>query len=129
MPTAHIKMISKKILTRHYFYTTNRFFTTQSIKQDSQRPKPFESIPKLSLLNVLTGFAPGGQFYGKEFKEFHSILREKYGSIVKFPAIFGRPSILFSYDAEDFEKVNMLIYLFYILSKVFNLHSIVIGGV
>lgn len=99
--------MSRKLITRQYYYNSSRFFATSSINlgNELQKPKPFETIPKLSTLGLLAGFMPGGQFYGKELQEVHAVLRKKYGNIVKFPAFFGRPSIVFTYKAEDFEKV------------------------
>lgn len=100
--------MSKKLLSRQYFFVSNKFFSTSSINLglETQKPKPFDDMPKLTKLNVLLGFAPGGQFYGKELQDLHGILRKKYGNIVKFPALFGRPEFVFTYDAEDFEKVT-----------------------
>lgn len=98
--------MSKRLLSRHYFVSL-RFFSSTPINLETELPKtkPFKDIPKLTTFNVIAGFLPGGQFYGKELQDLHSILREKYGNIVKFPAIFGRPPFVFTYDAQDFEKV------------------------
>jgi hypothetical protein len=96
-----------KLIKRQYYFASSRFFSSTSINlgTELQKPKPFKAIPKLTTFNAIAGFMPGGQFYGKELQELHSILQNKYGKIVKFPAIFGRPPFVFAYQAEDFEKV------------------------
>jgi hypothetical protein len=97
----------KKLLRRQYLIASSKFFSTSPINLglEFEIPKPFESIPQLSKIGLMTSFLPGGQFYGKEFQDLHTAIREKYGNIFKIPALFGKPSVVFAYDAGDFEKV------------------------
>lgn len=49
---------------------------------------------------------PGGKYCNSSMKQLHESVNAEYGTIVKFPAIFGRPSMVITYDANDFEMVN-----------------------
>ena len=103
----------RKILNNQYYNfsrTSTRFFATPAVNLEQDvKPKPFEEIPTFSKFEAIRGFLPGGDFYGKNFQELHDITRAKYGNIFHFPAIFGRPSFVFVYDAEDYEKVMFII--------------------
>lgn len=120
--------MSKKLLTRQYFFTSGRFFSSSStnLGHELVKAKPFESVPKLSVYGLLRGFMPGGDYHGLELQDIHAVLRKKYGKIVQFPAFLGRPSIVFTYDAEDFEKVirsHILNFVYLIRKFIVNLNT------
>ncbi|KAL7047149.1 hypothetical protein ACKWTF_002810 [Chironomus riparius] len=86
------------------------FYSTQAARkvnfQDEwNNAKPYENIPKLSKFQLIRGFLPGGKFRNANLMELHRILNKEYGSVVEFPQIVGRPSMLCTYNVDDFEKV------------------------
>jgi hypothetical protein len=40
------------------------------------------------------------------FKKYPRLLREDYGTVVKFPSLFGKPEMICSYNVDDAEKVK-----------------------
>jgi hypothetical protein len=89
-------------------FVLRRCFSTASINLENelQAAKPFEAIPKISAFTLFTrSLLPGGKYYKKSLTELHTLMRKEYGNIIQLPAMVGRPSVVFTYRAEDFEKV------------------------
>ncbi|KAG5675033.1 hypothetical protein PVAND_004972 [Polypedilum vanderplanki] len=89
--------ISRRLLT-----TTSTSF---SLDNQLSQNKSFSEIPSISALKVVVRNIPGGKYYNKSMTQLHELLYDEYGSILRFPGLFGRPPVVFAYDAKDFEKV------------------------
>lgn len=92
-------------MSKNFFASTEVSLETDFKNSTISQAKSFGEIPQLSKFGLIASFLPGGQFYGKELQDLHTTIRLKYGNVFKFPSLFGRPSVVFAYDAEDFEKV------------------------
>lgn len=62
-----------------------------------------------------------GQYKISDFARVSEILHEQFGRIVRLGGIIGRPDLLFVYDADEIEKVSVVLYplkleIFYTLS-------------
>jgi hypothetical protein len=101
--------MSKKLLAqRSVLFISRRLFASASSSNlDGQlsKSKPYSEVPALSALNIVARSLPGGKFYKKSLQEIHVQMHAEFGSIVKFAGLFGRPPLLFVYDAKDFETV------------------------
>jgi len=49
-----------------------------------------------------------GQYTISDVAKISSLLHERYGRIVRFSGLIGRPDLLFIYDADEIEKVSRL---------------------
>lgn len=99
--------MSNKLVATRSFFSARRFFVTTSVNfgNDLQKAKPFKDIPNVSAFTLISRSLPGGKYYKISLKDMHISFREEFGDIIRFPAMLGRPSIIFTYHAEDFEKV------------------------
>ncbi|XP_055596747.1 cytochrome P450 12b1, mitochondrial-like isoform X2 [Uranotaenia lowii] len=66
---------------------------------------PYQNIPGPGVWQMFRGFAPGGRYYNATLPEMHRRLRADYGDLIKLPAAFGRPDILMSYSADDYQTL------------------------
>lgn len=57
------------------------------------------------MLGLIRGFLPGGRFYNLKLNELNEVLREDFGTIAKLPGMFGKRSLVLTYNPESFEKV------------------------
>lgn len=48
-----------------------------------------------------------GQYTISDVANISSLLHERYGRIVRFGGLIGRPDLLFIYDADEIEKVSL----------------------
>ncbi|KAG5675034.1 hypothetical protein PVAND_004973 [Polypedilum vanderplanki] len=100
--------MSKKILVQQSVFIFRRLLNTTStsfnLDVQSTDVKPFSQVPSLSAFEIIARNLPGGKFYNKSMKDLHLIMNAEFGNIVRFAGIFGRPPLLFVYDANDFEK-------------------------
>lgn len=48
---------------------------------------------------------PGGKFSKLGVRDLHKRILVEYGPLVKFPGLFGKPTMVISYDPAHFEKV------------------------
>lgn len=113
--------MSNKLFSTRSFFSAQRFFVTSSINLGSelQKAKPFTDIPEVTAFTLLSRSLPGGKYYNVSLKDLHISFREEFGDIVRLPAMLGRPSMIFTYNAEDFEKVVVkIICLSYRLTKI-----------
>lgn len=46
-----------------------------------------------------------GQYTISDVAKISSLLHDRYGRIVRFSGLIGRPDLLFIYDADEIEKV------------------------
>ena len=53
----------------------------------------------------MTAVLPGGKMYKKNLKQFSQECRKDYGDIFKLPAMLGNPTILLTYNPDDFRKI------------------------
>lgn len=49
-----------------------------------------------------------GQYTISDVAKISSLLHERYGRIVRFSGLIGRPDLLFIYDADEIEKVSSM---------------------
>jgi hypothetical protein len=70
--------------------------------------RAFSEVPALSILNIVARSLSGRKFHKQSLQEFHAQLHAEFGSIVKFAGTFGRPPLLFVYEAKDFETVVII---------------------
>lgn len=47
-----------------------------------------------------------GQYTISDVAKISSLLHDRYGRIVRFSGLIGRPDLLFIYDADEIEKVG-----------------------
>jgi len=47
-----------------------------------------------------------GQYTISDVAKISSLLHDRYGRIVRFGGLIGRPDLLFIYDADEIEKVS-----------------------
>ena len=47
----------------------------------------------------------GGRYYKKDFSQTLSLMNEEYGSIYRWPGMFGRPPMVITHNPLDFENV------------------------
>jgi hypothetical protein len=99
--------MSKNLLVRQSVFVSRRLFATTSFNLDNRvnEAKPFSEVPALSGMKIVTRSLPGGKFFNKSMSELHLIMNAEFGNILKFAGLFGRPPMVFVYDAKDFEKV------------------------
>ncbi|KAG5671495.1 hypothetical protein PVAND_001689 [Polypedilum vanderplanki] len=88
---------------RQSLSTTRRLFST-NFANELQEAKPFSQIPKISALKLVMGNLPGGKYYKKSIKDIQDMFYKEYGCIVKMPGLFGQPEMIFTFNADDFEK-------------------------
>ncbi|KAG4080699.1 hypothetical protein HA402_013229 [Bradysia odoriphaga] len=67
--------------------------------------KPFSSLPGPSKFELLRSFLPGGKYHNLHFFEMNKALYKDYGTIFKFPGLFGKPDKIFTFDPKDMETV------------------------
>ncbi|XP_055588799.1 uncharacterized protein LOC129741117 [Uranotaenia lowii] len=79
--------------------------STNNFVEEWVKADPYEKIPGPKLWTMLRGFAPGGRYYNATLPEMHRRLRADYGDLIKLPAAFGRPDILMSYSADDYQTL------------------------
>lgn len=70
-----------------------------------ENAKPLEQIPGPNILQFCRFVAPGGKYYDLPLNELVTSFRRDYGSISKFPAMFGRKSLVMTFRPEDIEAV------------------------
>lgn len=74
--------------------------------EEYAKARPFSEMPGPSALQLIVNMMlPSGKYYKKGLKDLHGLMKEEYGSVVKFPGMFGRDPLVFIYDAFDVEKV------------------------
>lgn len=100
--------MSKKVFVGNLFNSARRYFVTSSINlgNEVQKAKPFDQIPVLTAFKLLSNSLPGGKYHNASLRELHELFRKDFGEIFKMPAMLGRPSIVFTYNAKDFETVR-----------------------
>ena len=108
-------MSNKFLVSTRSFFNARRFFVTSSanLGNELQKAKPFTDIPNVSAFTLISRSLPGGRYHNISLKDMHISFRKEFGDIVRFPSMLGRPSIVFTYHAEDFEKVVQIICLSY----------------
>lgn len=70
-----------------------------------QNAKPFSEIPGPSFLGLIRGFLPGGRFYNLKVSELNEVLRKDFGPTVKLPGMFGKRSLVLTYNPANFETI------------------------
>ncbi|ETN60582.1 cytochrome P450, family 12 [Anopheles darlingi] len=78
---------------------------SDAIDPEWQSAKPFKSIPSPSLMEMFRGFMKGGRYEGVPMADFHRLLREDYGNIVRIRGMLGKPDVVLTFEPQDFEKV------------------------
>lgn len=54
---------------------------------------------------LLNSFKSTGKYQNLNVTELSIKLKEEYGNLAKFPGIFGQRDMLFTFDANDVEKI------------------------
>lgn len=67
---------------------------------------PYESIPGPTKWDFIRGFAPGGKYAKLSLPQMIEKFQKDYGDIMKIPSLFKRPGYVFTFDPNDFEKVQ-----------------------
>ncbi|XP_055371146.1 cytochrome P450 CYP12A2-like [Condylostylus longicornis] len=95
--------------------SSSRFFVTKVAhqtqlntenlnKNEWESAKPYESIPGPGKWSLLRSFLPGGKFHNKSRVYISETLHHKYGEIVKIPGMFKEKDVIFTFNANYFEK-------------------------
>ncbi|CAD7090139.1 unnamed protein product [Hermetia illucens] len=72
---------------------------------DFSTATPLSEIPGPTAISLIVSSLPGGKFYKMELREVLRSCRKQYGDIMRFPSLFGNPSIVFTHKPEHFEIV------------------------
>lgn len=67
--------------------------------------KPYDSIPRMTLMESVKNFFPGGRYHNVSITEMHRLFQEDYGDLIRFPGILGRKDTVMTYRPDDFEKL------------------------
>ncbi|XP_036343371.1 cytochrome P450 CYP12A2-like isoform X1 [Rhagoletis pomonella] len=70
-----------------------------------QRARPFSEIPQIGALKLISKFLPGGKYFKLDSNDLVAAMRSDFGPIFMMPALMGQPSILVTYNPDDFENV------------------------
>lgn len=101
--------MSKNLLVRQTsYFVLKRSFALSSINLDSEQnvaARPFSDIPSISAAKLIIRYLPGGKYYNCSMSELHKKMNAEFGTIFRFPALFGKPPMVVTYNAKDFEKV------------------------
>lgn len=74
--------------------------------EEYAKATPLSEMPGPSAFELIRNTVlPSGKYYKAGLKQIHAKLHSEYGSVVKFPALFGRESLVFLYDADQVERV------------------------
>lgn len=79
--------------------------TSATEELEYQNAKPFTEIPGPTVLGLIRGFLPGGLFYNLKMSELNNVLLKEFGPILKLPGMFGKRTIVITYNPASFEKV------------------------
>ncbi|XP_062123392.1 LOW QUALITY PROTEIN: uncharacterized protein LOC133836820 [Drosophila sulfurigaster albostrigata] len=72
---------------------------------ECQRPRPYNTIPKVSKAQFLLYMLPGGRYYKKEFPYVMLDLHKRLGTLYRVPGILGKEEYLLTNDPGHFEQV------------------------
>jgi cytochrome P450 family 12 len=98
------------MLTKQVCSLTRRAYcTATNLASDIKNARPFSEIPTMSFFKVAKGNLPGGKYYKKSMREIQQLFYEEYGSIMKIPAMLGRPQFVITFNPDDFETVSIRI--------------------
>jgi hypothetical protein len=100
------------MLTRQSFFIARRFFSSAASSitsnHDVQNSKPFSQIPTMSALKLVTRNLPGGKYHKKTLKEVQEMFLDEFGPIMRMPSVFRNPEMIFTFNADDCEKVVLI---------------------
>lgn len=96
------------MLSRQVSALSRRLFCSvpSNLGNEFKNAKPFSEVPKVSAWRMIKSVLPGGRYYKKPMSEVIRLMYEDYGVIFKIPPMFGKPSFVITYSAENFEKVK-----------------------
>lgn len=100
-----VKILSSggNVLNRNFASAQAQAQPLPVLDPEWETAKPFEALPKQTFFT--REFLPGGALSGKTFPEMFEYFQKKHGNIVIMPGIFRRPSIVVTFDPNDWEKV------------------------
>lgn len=99
-----IRIFASKI----YSFSRRAFCTaTINIGNEIRSAKPYSDIPSISAFKMVKENLPGGKYYKKSIKEINQMFYEDYGDVIRIPAILGKPEIVITFNAENFDKVRI----------------------
>ncbi|KAL7041073.1 hypothetical protein ACKWTF_000618 [Chironomus riparius] len=95
------------MLTRQVYSLSRRAYCSASINlgNDIQNTKPYAEMPTLSFFKMVKENLPGGKYYKKSIKEITKMFYDEYGDTIRIPPMLGKPEVVITYNAENFEKV------------------------
>ena len=95
------------MLSKQISFLSRRVFSSVSsnINNEFKNAKPFSEIPTMTMWKAIKESIPGGRYHGKSVKDILLLMHKDFGKILRIPALLGRPEVVITYDAEDFEKV------------------------
>lgn len=100
---------SVNLCSRETFLIARNLSTQASFKlkdKEYDEAKKFDEIPGLSKLELIRRFMPGGKFHQCSIIETQNILREEFGDFYRLPGMFGQPTVLSTFNADDVEFVH-----------------------
>ncbi|XP_016952969.1 probable cytochrome P450 12c1, mitochondrial [Drosophila biarmipes] len=77
----------------------------QQIEAEWETAKPFREIPGPTRWQLFRGFQKGGQYHQLELNEVMRLHKQQFGDICLIPGLFGMPSTVVLFNAENFERV------------------------
>ena len=79
--------------------------TAADSSEQSSTTRSFEEMISPSTFKVTRDFLWGGRYHKKDFSQILNLMKEDYGSIHRWPAMFGREGMVVTHNPEDFEKI------------------------
>nr|UPO37781.1 cytochrome P450 301a1 [Liriomyza trifolii] len=108
----YAKVIAKRIIYKNLNSSAECVYEASEVKKtrpsDWENALPYEAIPgpkPLPILGNTWRLMPIiGQYTISDVANISFALHDRYGKIVKFAGLIGRPDLLFIYDADEIEK-------------------------
>ena len=96
------------MLKRQIYSLSRRAYCSASINlgNEIQNAKPFSEIPSLTFFKMVKESLPGGKYYKKSIREITKMFYDEFGDTIRIPAMLGRPEVVVTYNADNFEKVK-----------------------
>lgn len=71
-----------------------------------EKAKPFREIPGLTKFELIKRFMPGGKFASISMADVLKSLRGEFGDFYKMPGLFGRKTMITTYNPDDVEFIH-----------------------
>ncbi|CAD6993816.1 unnamed protein product [Ceratitis capitata] len=94
-----------KIYKRQCSSSTASANTSSDAALEWQQARPFNEVPRDSVLKLICKFLPGGRYYKLDSTQFVKAMQKEFGDIYVMPGLMGKPDALYTHNPVDFERV------------------------